>query len=72
MEWQPIETAPRDGQEVDLWGQFLPEGPTGRRIPECKMLGQGWYTRGEYGWQSLADIGFKPTHWLPLPKGPNQ
>lgn len=67
-EWQPIETAPKDGTEIDLW---TADGSWGR-IPDCKWRGKGedacWYTRGDRGWDPVG--GFVLTHWMPLPAPP--
>lgn len=60
MEWQPIETAPRDGTEVLLFDNGI--------------YGLGWWALGE--WRDFGDAGcagseaFAPTHWMPLPKPP--
>lgn len=71
-EWKPIETGPRDGTEIDLWGAF--EMEDGARIPDCKWRAStsepGWFTRGDMGWESLAAILWKPTHWMPKPDAP--
>lgn len=52
-EWQPIETAPRDGAEVLTWNG------TSRRI-----AAYAWDDR----WQSEGLPSFVPTHWMPLPE----
>jgi hypothetical protein len=64
MEWQPIETAPRDGTSVLL---YLP----GTRIRvgcwrDRGSDGPGWGNPTESGERS-AILG-SPTHWMPLPK----
>jgi hypothetical protein len=64
-EWQPIETAPRDGTEIDLWA-------SGRRWADCH-----WHLGEWLRWQSDSvdeepthkRIAF-PTHWMPLPPAP--
>jgi hypothetical protein len=83
-EWQPIETAPKDGTVIDLWvdGEFA-----GRRA-SC-YWGKPWHDCGEHGrycdseWHDL-DNGWvddlnmplrslddrEPTHWMPLPAAP--
>lgn len=70
MEWQPIETAPKDRkmfvvQAFDVeTGLSTPSG--GRRYttdPWCV-----WYSNGEFvRWPHP----FPPTHWVPLPEAPN-
>jgi len=64
-EWQPIETAPRDGTEVDLW-----KGK--HRLPNCHFHCGEWLwwnttsVDDEPSWLKVKD----PTHWRPLPPGP--
>ncbi len=80
MEWQPIETAPKDGtwilainnrrnQAVIIWrDDAFDEGDPDR-------------TRGEGGWIHPFTTGYRstfwnggcgsvPTHWMPLPEPP--
>jgi hypothetical protein len=65
MEWQPIETAPKDMDLILTDGEHVSQG--------------GWLTDIDYGaewegelqcagWWSLANV--TPTHWMPLPKPP--
>ena len=59
MEWQPIETAPRDGSSVlavNAAGEMaVVVGAPGRRV---------WL-------DPLYDMtGIVPTHWMPLPAPP--
>lgn len=51
-EWQPIETAPKDGRQLIL---LLP--PSG--FPQV-AYSNTWWTAG-------FSVECKPTHWLPLP-----
>ena len=57
-EWQPIETAPRDGTEILLW-------------EDGYILGS-WVE--EYGYFADPDGHLwknrQPTHWMPLPAPP--
>lgn len=63
--WQPIETAPKDGQNVIV----------------ASASESGFYTVGEafyedqWFWSgcrecSVNDAGFEATHWMPLPEPP--
>ncbi len=70
--WQPIETAPKDGTEVDL---FLTTG----REPDCFWKDGGW-TRtvkdGDYMGEDGVQIEYPKcnivaTHWMPLPSPPD-
>lgn len=75
MGWQPIETAPEDGEFV-LLGQaasrfdrsFGNEGHYRQKQKAC------FGPRGSEGWYFTGDDDHArpthPTHWMPLPKGP--
>lgn len=58
MEWQPIETAPRDGTRVLLAGEGL--------VRECRWCYGDWQdpVYGEWFFETT------PTHWVPLPEPP--
>lgn len=77
MDWRPIETAPRDGTEVDLWVS----GPGARRVADCRWarptlanwgdrygddgdLPAQWVTRNGFALDRRNGI---PTHWMPAP-----
>ena len=76
MDWQTIETAPKDGREV-LLRVKLRAG-----IPNCQLVGH--YMRGghciedhpaiDQGWYfwngRMFDLAAEPTHWMPLPPAP--
>ena len=82
MNWQPIETAPKDGTVVDLWigGEFA-----GRRA-DCawglpyhscgeagKYCDSGWHEI-ESGWYDTTfnlPMHEQPTHWMPRPPAPD-
>ncbi len=90
-EWQPIETAPRDGTEALL------RTPCGIAIgvwedreddcPDQPGHDAGWYANGyscdPVMWGRTESAGFigpgyiyqpqnQPTHWMPLPKPPQE
>jgi hypothetical protein len=59
-EWQPIETAPRDGTRVLGWCAEW-------SAPNTIHL-------GSRGWESAYELGpfmYQPTHWMPLPSTPD-
>lgn len=64
--WQPIETAPKDGTEVLLWGNWA-------WWPQWECLLAKW--DGE-GWDTLdtqtcsARVHAEATHWLAIPPLP--
>ena len=61
-EWQPIESAPRDGTEVLL---VCVTGDIG----VCYWRTDGKDNQGYWTW-GLGHSFFGPTHWMPLPKPP--
>lgn len=66
-EWQPIETAPKDGTPVVL---LYPEGKTDDGESFFPEMVVSRYER--HYWASIAEVGShgKPSHWLPLPPNP--
>ena len=60
--WQPIETAPKDGTLVLLYGN-------GARV---QWQVSEWYIEDEFaGWHPWNWPDYeKPTHWMQLPKPP--
>lgn len=74
--WRPIESAPRDGTEVDLWG-FL-DAPADRgefakrgRLIDCHFHLGDWLRWGTHNDdEGSYDKIFEPTHWMPLPAPP--
>lgn len=66
MDWQPIESAPKDG--VVLVGGHWP-------VVENEWLsGQSWWNIGtctDVGVYGSWDDRISPTHWMPLPEPPS-
>jgi len=66
MDWQPIETAPRDGTHyLAYWPGWL-----GLDTP---TVTETWFGDGTYesAYESEPpDSPAAPTHWMPLPSGP--
>lgn len=75
-EWQPIETAPKDGTEVlmavklrgGIPGKMLVGHwqPAGCCIEDHPPINDGWYFWNGH----MFDVASKPTHWMPLPPLP--
>jgi hypothetical protein len=84
--WQPIETAPKDGSEVDLWVVTFLDGVAliGGRVTDAWWLEAfGWTRRPlengdpshlEEAWQTPVVPGSqyetRVTHWHPIPDAP--
>lgn len=56
QDWQPIETARRDGTRFIAWWQPCAQLPNGG-WHECQWAGDGWY----------HPFFAEPTHWKPPP-----
>jgi hypothetical protein len=69
LQWQPIETAPKDGTAIDLWsvGGFRYPSAAWDFIPPVN--GWGWTDTNHHG--SVEEYG-PFSHWLPLPPPPAQ
>lgn len=75
MEWQPIETAPKDGTPILVWN-----GPAnyGYYTAPDQMGTARWdrqaFTDGEMCWWACdccdGVTTYNPTHWMPLPEPP--
>jgi hypothetical protein len=61
MEWQPIETAPRD-MPVLIWDDQCV-------VAGCSKLTGAWFVADTYGFCEDGQI-YNPTHWMPLPPPP--
>ena len=59
MEWQPIETAPKDGEEFMVWD--------GARTTLAY-----WWSVGRCWWARDFNEELKPTHWMPIPPPPGR
>ena len=68
MDWQPIETAPKDGTRILA---YWPADSFYAHEMQCET----WFGQslGRDCWQSPyedADDSTSPTHWMPLPEPP--
>lgn len=72
MEWQPIETAPKDGSVI-LTGSYLEEySGEYEPIKTGRMEWAQEFARFDGGWRSTGWYSglLSPTHWMPLPEPP--
>lgn len=68
-EWQPIETAPKDGTYILLLGDSGYTTTPYRVAVGCWVEGYRdfWITHSN---DAFTDDGEPPTHWMPLPALP--
>lgn len=57
MDWQPIETAPKDDHIIGYWECY--------KRP-CVM----WGNHADQAFESWADRKETPSHWMPIPSPP--
>lgn len=81
-EWQPIDTAPKDGTEVLAWredcGQFIALYTSPDSFPfteaEIDLMEESWLFQKDWFTQWPASQRLEgtevPTHWMPLPTPP--
>jgi hypothetical protein len=78
-EWQPIETAPKDGSVLLVWYP-IGDYPSGNHVFASFVCFRGKIPRGTFygepyrdGWcndHNGAYLPVEPTHWMPLPTPP--
>lgn len=72
-QWQPIETAPKDGTKFLAFSPCGPEGPIHHSyFDNVPRMWVRFYC-SENGWRDIfpASFGPTPTHWIPLPEPPD-
>ena len=70
MEWQPIETAPRDGVEILAWddGIVIVSYRYDDNDQYGNNRGKMWLDNSYDDFScGLASVPYNPTHWMPLP-----
>lgn len=61
MDWQPIETAPRDGTQILIVSRYRQLGI---------MIGRWAERNGRWAFAEVVGRNVDPTHWMPLPPPP--
>lgn len=72
MQWLPIDSAPKDGTEIDVWVTNQ-HGMDGYRHTYVKWDSGAWrfYSHILHRWMKVeVEFGAKVTHWMPLPEPP--
>ena len=77
MNWQPIETAPKDGTWVLVYGDGTKDERENGKIAVAQYTNWRNGVTHKEGWWQFAwyDGGYygqfnNPTHWAPLPEAP--
>jgi len=66
-DWQPMETAPKDGTHVMLWIEWIDN----RGIPIIGNFRLGrWFSSCCYGGNVASAKSMEPLYWRPLPAPP--
>ncbi len=70
MEWKPIETAPKDGTRVLLYGSLTwPNGISPQMDDIEPIVFEAYY---DHGWQGKGMYQPVPTHWMQMPQPPSR
>jgi len=73
MEWQPIETAPKDGSSIlvypPTWGSKACSIASFEDDKYANKPRPYWRRDDDLG-RSTISRGIPPTHWMPLPEPP--
>lgn len=78
MEWQPIETAPKDGTSIMVWadGYRWPEIVKYEKYDEedaMEIGAEGYWTFSEDLLSAVANVEEDfLTHWMPIPEPPKE
>jgi hypothetical protein len=68
-DWQPIETAPKDGRSILLWARLRANPP--ESSDHFELVGYYHQASGVERWKSReTDKDLVPDCWAPIPKPP--
>ena len=70
MNWQPIETAPKDGTVVDLYIHNS-DHDGGMRAADCRFNDDTDAWEDNYR-NEVEEYGYQATHWMPPPEPPKE
>ncbi len=77
MDWQPIETAPKDGTEVVGWFPYHSTATLGGSVFVMRWNDDRYHKRPVPYWEASGWVWGRrdqrekqPTHWMPLPDPP--
>lgn len=62
--WRPIETAPRDGEDLDLFG-YIEYDLHEFRLTGCEFKDGEWHYFQAGELLPVSNLGFTATHWMP-------
>tara|TARA_Y100000310_G_scaffold63233_1_gene58530 strand:- start:2296 stop:2508 length:213 start_codon:yes stop_codon:yes gene_type:complete len=68
MKWQPIDTAPKDGTEILVYGRSKKE--RWQMFTVVFWQYNCWTLTETGGYAEDSDPSLDPTHWMPLPDPP--
>ena len=73
-EWQPIETAPKDGSLVILYNGTVEQGNFVAKVDSGRVSNQFVFTSSWDGLDGylVSACDPQPTHWMPLPNPPEE
>jgi hypothetical protein len=73
-EWQPIETAPKDGTIIDVWLGDADQSDIAFYCTPGTKRSSGWYYKNSKFRPNMGlgilTVFIQPTHWMPLPSPP--
>ncbi len=69
--WQPIETAPKDGTTVDVWAVWPYDDHKGQRFTDVYIEDEPFEVVGAFDDRAF-DEDWTFTHWQPLPEPPKE
>jgi hypothetical protein len=68
--WQPISSAPKNGARILTWGCIHDDGDV--RMGETPAVSFSFWDRETGTWYCEEWGSHQPTHWMPLPNGPQR